>query len=308
VDRLRSRGFRILGDEELNAVVTRHRVRYTAGIDRELSAALKAEAGVDAVLIPSLELYDDTNPPKAALFCRLVATGDHPTVVWIDGAGASGDDSPGILGLGLVDDPPTLVMRLMDTLMASLTRHTAEEGHRPAGGQPPRRFRPKLVYRSDLLEPGRKYSIAVVPFFNKTSRKFAGEIIALHMIRSLMSFENFEVVEPGVVRQELLRYRIIMSDGVSLPDTDTVLGAVNADLVLNGEVLEYLDYRGPQGVAKVDFSVLFIERKTRRVVYSSYSQNQGDDGVFFFDWGRVNTAHVMAARMARSIGERLGGK
>jgi hypothetical protein len=55
----------------------------------------------------------------------------------------------------------------------------------------------------------------------------------------------------------------------------------------------------------VDFSVLFIERRTRQVVYSSYSQNQGDDGVLFFDWGRVNTAHAMASQMARAIGQKM---
>jgi hypothetical protein len=146
-----------------------------------------------------------------------------------------------------------------------------------------------------------------MPFFNKTGRKYAGEIIALHLIKNLMTFQNLKIVEPGIVRQELLRYRIIMTDGVSLPETETILNAVNADLVLNGEVLDYWDYRGPEGVARVDFSVLFVERKTRKVVYSSYSQNQGDDGVVFFDWGRTNTAHAMAEWMARAIGERMVG-
>jgi hypothetical protein len=69
--------------------------------------------------------------------------------------------------------------------------------------------------------------------------------------------------------------------------------------------LDYWDYRGSDGVAKVDFSVLFIERRTRQVVYSSYSQNQGDDGVLLFDWGRVNTAHAMASQMARAIGRKM---
>jgi hypothetical protein len=70
-------------------------------------------------------------------------------------------------------------------------------------------------------------------------------------------------------------------------------------------VLEYQDARWAGGVPSVDFAVLFIERRTRRVVYSSYSHNVGDDGVFFFDWGRVNTAHAMASQMARAIGERM---
>ena len=303
--RLQAAGYEVLDDDSLDQVMTRHRVRYTAGVDRDVALALKQEAAVDAVLIPSLELYDETSPPKVAMFSRLVSTGDSPAVLWIDGVGLAGDDAPGILALGLVEDPGVLLARAVDALVGSLVRDGPDTGKKPPGSDGPRKFRPKLVYRSDALNPEKKYSVAVVPFFNKTDRKFAGEIIALHMIRNLMAFQNFEIVEPGIVRQELLRFRIIMTDGVSLPETETILNAVNAELVLNGEVLDYRDYRGPDGVAKVDFSVLFIERRTRQVVYSSYSQSQGDDGVLLFDWGRVNTAHAMASQMARAIGEKM---
>jgi hypothetical protein len=305
IARLQAGGFNVLDDDSLDQVMTRHRVRYTAGVDRDFALALKQEAKVEGILIPSLELYDETNPPKVAMFFRLVSTGDNPAVLWIDGAGLAGDDSPGLLGLGLVDDPGVLVTKAVDTLVGSLVRYSSEAEKNRAEGQGPRKFRPKLVYRSDMLNPEKKYSVAVAPFFNKTDRKYAGEIIALHMIRNLMAFENFEIVEPGVVRQELLRFRIIMTDGISLPETETILNAVNADLVLNGEVLDYQDYRGPDGVAKVDFSVLLIDRRTRQVVYSSFSQNQSDDGVLVFDWGRVNTAHAMASQMARAIGQKM---
>jgi hypothetical protein len=302
--RLTANGVRVLEDAALETVFTRHRVRYTGGLDQRLAIALRAEAGVDGVLIPSLEVYDDGNPLRVALFARLVATGDAPAVRWIEGTGAAGDDAPGILGIGLVHDPRVLVERAVDSLAHSLVRHLSDAAG-PETAAPPKKFRPKIVYRSDALDPGRPYSIAVVPFFNKTSRKYAGEIVALHMMRSLLAAENLAVVEPGLVREQLLRYRIIMSDGISLPDTDTILGAVNADLVLNGEVLDYQDPRGPLAPPTVDFSVLFIERKSRRVLYSSYSQNAGNDRVIFFDWGRVNTAHAMTASMTRAVADRM---
>lgn len=305
IEHLRSRGIGVLDDETLDRVVTRNRVRYTAGVERGIARALKEETGVEAILIPSVELYDDGNPPKVALFCRLVSTGDNPAVLWIDGTGMAGDDAPGILGLHLIEEPQALLTKAVESLVGSLVRYGFGAGGSPPGGGVARKFRPKIVYRSDTIDPGKKLSIAVVPFFNKSGRRYAGDIVALHMIRNLMAFQNFEVVEPGIVRQELLRFRIIMSDGVSLSDTETILNAVDADLILNGEVLEYQDFLGPLGAPKVDFSVLFIERKTRRIVYSSYSQNAGDDGVYLFDWGRVNTAHAMASQMARAIGERM---
>ena len=305
VERVTSHGLAVLDDAALERAVTAHRVRYTAGLEQGFARALAQDTGVEAVLIPSLEVYEAAAPPRIALFARLVSTGGAPAVRWVDGAGAAGDDAPGILGIGLIEDPQALLARAVESLARSLARHVSEadglDGERPV----PRKFQPKIVYRSEALERARPYSIAVVPFFNKSARKYAGEIVALHMLRSLMAARNLTVVEPGIVREELLRFRIIMREGISLPDTETILGAVNADLVLNGEVTEYREPLGPTGAPEVDFSVLFIERKTRRILYSAHSHNAGGDGVFFFDWGRVNTAHAMAAQMARAIAERM---
>jgi hypothetical protein len=297
-------GLTVLDDAALELSMTKHRVRYTAGVEATFAKALKDEAGVDWIVIPSLERYETGIPPQVSVFARAVSTGEAPAVRWVDSAGMAGDDHPGILGLGLIEDPGALLGRALDRLAASLARGLPQ-GQTTTAGSPPGKFRPKIVYRSDGLDPGRTYTVAVVPFFNRSDTSNAGEIVALHMIRSLMAYPGLRVVEPGIVREELLRFRIIMSDGVSLPETDTILNAVNADLVLNGEVLQYRDRLGPDGAPSVDFGVLFIERKSRRIVYSSYSHNSGNDRVFFFDWGRVNTAHAMTRQMTDQIVRRM---
>jgi hypothetical protein len=303
--RLQQRGVSVLEDDALERILTAHRVRYTGGVGPRVARALRDEGGVEGVVIASLEAYDAVIPPRVALFARLVSVEDIPVVRWVGGAGGAGDDEPGLLGLGLVEDAGQLAAEAVESVAQSVATHLDQAVAGPGDRPGRRKFRPKIVYRSDALDPGRRYSVAVVPFFNKTPRKYAGEIVGLHMMRSFMRFPNISVVEPGVVREELLRFRIIMTDGISLPDTETILRAVNADLVLNGEVLDYQDRLDGSGAPRVDFAVLFIERRTRRVVYSSYSHNRGDDGVFFFDWGRVNTAHAMAAQMAGAVGERM---
>ena len=98
---------------------------------------------------------------------------------------------------------------------------------------------------------------------------------------------------------------MIIPEGISLANADALFATLNADLILAANVNEYLDYQGVFGNPKVDFFVQLIERKSRSVVWSSISYNEGDDGVFFFDLGRVNTAHAMASQMTRWIGETM---
>jgi len=129
--------------------------------------------------------------------------------------------------------------------------------------------------------------------------------VVLHFAGELNRFKNFDVIELGVVRQALLELRIIMDQGISLVNADSVAGMLDADLMLAGEVADYEDYQGVWGKPKVSFSAQLIERKSREVVWSSHSYNEGDDGVFFFDLGRVNTASAMASQMVRSIGEQV---
>ena len=125
--------------------------------------------------------------------------------------------------------------------------------------------------------------------------------MSLLFVTWLKQFKNFNVIEPGIVRQQLLTLRVIMPEGVSLADADALFSSLDADLILTGDVFRYQDYQGIWGKPKVDFSAVFFDRQRRTIMWSSESYNEGDDGVFFFDRGRINTAHAMASRMVQSI-------
>jgi len=166
-----------------------------------------------------------------------------------------------------------------------------------------KRYQPRIVFRSPLLETDRKYTIGVVPFFNLSERKYAGEILVLHFLKEMKAFEMIDLIETGVIRQEFLNMRIIMEDGISLAQADVLFGALNVDLILAGKVLDYQDYKGGAGMAKVDFSLQIIDRSSRQVVWSSRSYNDGDEAVYFFDFGKVHTVHTLTTRMVGAIGE-----
>src|SRR4030067_3315443 len=80
-NKLRNQGFSIIEEETLDKFMARHRMRYTGGIDKIIAESLRDETGADAALITSLELYDETYPPKIAVISRLVSTGDTPIIL-----------------------------------------------------------------------------------------------------------------------------------------------------------------------------------------------------------------------------------
>jgi TolB-like protein len=305
VEGMRKQGIAVLEDDTFEKFMARHRIRYTGGLDEDTARSLKKEVGTEGVLIISLESYSETNPPEISLLSRLVSTGDPPAILWMDGVSLAGDDSPGILGVGLIEDPGELREKALKSVLGSLVRYLSAGTERKEVDGAKKKFRPQIAYRSSAFDLNRKYRVAVAPFFNRSERKYAGEIMVLHFIRQLKGFENFEVIEPGMVRQELLNSRIIMQDGISLADADALFAGLNADLLVSGRVMDYQDYRGAWGKPIVDFSSMVIERKSREIVWSSDSHNEGDDRVFFFDRGRVNTAHAMASQMVRLVAKMM---
>jgi len=305
IEKLKAHGVDVLEEELLEQLMAKYRVRYTGGINREIAKALKQDVDVEGILINSLEFYSDANPPKISLISRLVSTGEDPSILWIDGVGLAGDDSPGILDLGLIEDPNLLMDKALKTIMNSLMRYLSGGPEGRAGQSAKKKFNPKIFYRSPVLEFNRKYTVAIAPFFSISDRKYVGEIMGLHFARELKRTGNFNVIEPGIVRQVFLELRIVMEQGVSLANAELIFGMLNADLVVSGEVIDYEDYQGIWGKPKVSFSAQLIERRTREVMWSSHSYNEGDDGVFFFDRGRVNTASAMTSQMIQAIGRMM---
>jgi len=305
IDILEADGEILIDDQRLEEAFAKHRIRYVGGLDPSAALAIEQETGADAVFITSLEHYSDVVPPKIALTARLVSTGNRIRILWMAGAGLAGDDSPGLLDLGMIENPDTLMRIAIQRIMTSFAEFRST-GRAPVDTAAPQgKHRPKVIFRSPVLDPAMSYAVAVMPFYNLSERKFAGDIMALHFVRQLLTNENWRVIEPGVVRQALLKGRVIMRDGISLADAGSISRLLAADLILSGKVMDYQDFQGMAAKPKVVFSAEIFEKNSREVVWAAQSHNRGDDGVFFFDWGRVNTAYVMASQMVQLAVEEM---
>jgi TolB-like protein len=317
--KLNERGFRLLDDDILKAFMKRYRIRQTGGVNSHVFRAVKEETGAEALLMTSLEVFQETDPPRVALFSRLVSSGDRPEIAWMEGVGLSGDGSPGLLALGRIDDPVVLLDRAVHCLADSLERSFSHTGAMvPAASRNEfnecdfrgevvasspeergrRRHRPQSFFRSPTIDSEKRYSVAVIPFLNLSERRNAGKILAFHFVDQMIRNDFLAVIEPGLVIEQLLKYRIVMEAGPSVANAEILSSprSLGADLVLSGAVFDYQD---SVGIPQVDFTVKVFERTSRKVVWSSRSHNDGAEGVFFFGLGRVHTAHRLASEMVR---------
>lgn len=295
-------GVGVVPEEAVDRFIREHRIRYTGGVDEETSRSLKTQLRADAVLVTSLELYSDEAPPKMALMSRLVSTGERSEILWMESLALAGDEEPGILGLGLIEDPVRLRDQVLERLGRSLGAWLTGDG-KPADSAG--RYGPKAVFAAFGDQGDRKPVMAVLPFTNQSTRKNAGEMAVLHCVKQLVNSGSFAVLEPGVVRNRMLQMRIIMEDGVALPQVDLMSRTMQVDYLVTGKVFEYQDYVGAVGSPKVDFSLQVIEGTEKKVVWSSKSYNEGSDGVFFYDWGRTYTAAALAQKMAGAVVRRM---
>lgn len=297
IGKLKELNFSILDDEKMERFMSRHRIRYVGGLDSETAMAFRDETGVDGVIITSLELFSEGTPPKIALNCRMLST-DNPSIVWMDSIGLTGDDSPGLLGLGIINKKEALMDKAFSFLFESLIKRLS--GEETALTAVAGRYNPKMHYSApNGYCPGRGCRVAVVPFYNSSERKNAGDIMALHFVKELLRY-GFSVIEPGDVRQRLLNIRVIMNDGLSISDAYFLSNALEADLIFTGRVLEYRDLEAT-GVPQIDFSTQVFYAKEKKVIWSSKSYNRGDDGVLMFDIGRLNTANRLATYMTKNV-------
>jgi len=256
-------------------------------------------AGDEAPGLLGLGLVTDPEQVVRETARRLVVSLDRANQAWRNAARASaaggGEGVAGgrlMFGADLGDD--------------AAGRFRPRSRHRPpaidVAAEYGKRFRPRTHFRSPVLDRSSHYSVAVMPFLNVSERKHADMILALHFVEQLLRHGGLTVMEPGAVREELLRTRSIMVGGPSLAVADLFFHREypEIDLILSGQVFDYQDQ---QGIPKVDFSVQVFERTTRKVVWFSRSFNEGDEDVVFFDLARQHTAHALVTKMVDAATE-----
>ena len=302
-DELTADGVELIPDAVVEDFLAKHRIRYTGGVDGETARLAGEELGVGALLVTGIEEYDPAAIPRSSISVRLVAADDSAQVRFADLVTRAGDDSPGWFDLGVVHDQKALDVQVIGKLAASVAGYL----HGRGGPAPcSHRVLPRELYRAKSLDVSRRPLVAVLPFLNQSGHRFAGELVQLDFVRELQSSGKFVAVEPGVLREQLLAFRIVTENGVSLDQARVILDLTQADYVLAGTVHEY-EQGSAAETPQVSFTAQLLDRKNSEVVWESSSWSRGDSSVVFFDAGRIGTLASLSCAMARGTVEGIAG-
>lgn len=291
---LRAAGVDVVGEEELEAFLARHRVRDTTGIDGPTAQAIREELGVAAVVIGSVDLYVPGSTPSLAMTLRLVATEDEPTIVWMDSWARAGNESPGLFETGVISDVDVLRRSAVADLSRSLAALLAE-GRAPDRCASEGRLRPTVRFHQSLRPTQEPPRIAVLPFHNESPRPDAGEIASLQLVKHLVASGRFRILEPGIIRSELLRNRVVMEGGVTYEAARTTLATQRVDVVVGGKVFALGD--------QLDVTALAIETWENRLVWESRSTAPRVPAMVLFGVGERGTSDAALCRMVRAIAD-----
>ncbi|MBW2645491.1 MAG: hypothetical protein JRE23_04810 [Deltaproteobacteria bacterium] len=161
-----------------------------------------------------------------------------------------------------------------------------------------------------LKEDFTRYSIkrvAVLPFFNNTNVREAGEVVARAFVEGLFDSKNLQVEFPGNVRKLILSERIIIRKGIGNEHIKLIGKRLNVDAVIIGWVEKYSSGVKGQGAAipLISINARMVHAESSSVLWIGQHMRRGDDYVTILDFGRINSVAALARKVVDELLETI---
>ncbi|MEW6067766.1 MAG: hypothetical protein AB1610_05710 [Nitrospirota bacterium] len=273
--KLEARGVGILDDDNLEKILLKEKIRSTGYISKDIAMKIGKELNVEAILVGSINSFSQQKIPEAGFSARLVSSSDG-SILWAEHASATGEDFVTILGLGKISSIDKLISKVADELFDSFTVSPS----------------PK--------EKELTYTIAVMPFENKSKVRNAGMIATYMFIAELSKNKKFVPLEYGEVRRLVVDLRIRSKGELDFENTETIAEHAGVDGILVGTVELYNEGEGaapPEAVV----SARLIDTRTGRILWYDGYQYKGDDGIIMLDWGRIRSAEKVVYKVISKL-------
>lgn len=161
-----------------------------------------------------------------------------------------------------------------------------------------------------LKENFEKYHIkrvAILPFYNNTSIKNAGKVVAKAFVEQLYDYKNLEVEFPGNIRRLLIEERIIIRKGMGSDHIKLIGKRLNVDAIIIGWIEKY-DVGGGKRDTRipiVSVNARMVHTKSCSVLWIGQNKRRGDDYITIFDYGQISSVAALARKVVHELIETI---
>jgi TolB-like protein len=303
--RLRAKGYQIIGPEKLEPFLSRNRIRNTGMMSRVHLSNLRREFGVDFALLGSIDLYyESTENPQWGISSRIVSTSEG-NILWAECAGRTGGDFTKMLGLGTITSGKALaeeVIKIMfETFPAPGKPFPVSRG---VGTSSLRAAVSRGAYRSDSLDTASRWRVAVAIFENASERKGAGRILTDVFTASLFNRGRFEVIDPGEVNDVLIALGRTPYGGLDFPTLREFKKRTAIDAIFIGTVYRYNEglKREASSSPEIALDVTLLDTDSGKILWFAVGERSGDDSQIVLDFGIIRS---MVPLIQKAVGEML---
>lgn len=149
-------------------------------------------------------------------------------------------------------------------------------------------------------------TLAALPLVNLSKYSQAEVIVMNALIVELLDSQLFQIVDPGLVEEFVLRHRLRVTDRLPLETLREVGEQLGVEYVLVGSVNEFDFMHESRGMTPtVSVSLRIVTCSNGRIVWAATHSKRGDDSETVFGLGRVETLEQLAAITVKELAETL---
>jgi TolB-like protein len=286
--KIMAKGYELLEDDKLEAFLRRYRIRRTGFINPQIARLMGRELGVDLVLEGSLDLFASPPRPQLSMTLRAISANEGD-FLWSGNVAKAGEDFTTFFGVGTITSMEELSERVAEDLLSQLGESLSSGIRKPVFSPASYRGKPYVYFQKGFELPEAE-RVAVLPFFNVTSKKEAGLIAANLIVAKLLHSDRVKVTSPGEVIDAMSGILNGMGSSEHLPlDNLRVLGRrLQVKAIITGTVDVYQEgLNNRMQNPKVEVYVRMLNAETGSLLWSSWNGRKGDDSVIFLDFGLI---------------------
>jgi curli biogenesis system outer membrane secretion channel CsgG len=144
--------------------------------------------------------------------------------------------------------------------------------------------------------------LAVLPPVNLSRYENAPDVVMNKLVVEMLEARIFNVLDPGLVEDVILRKRVRLTDRLSLETLHQLGEALGVQYLMLGTINEFgVVQDGRSSQPTVSISLRIVTCANGQIVWAASHSKRGDDAESVFGIGRITTLDQLAGATVREM-------